>query len=46
MRLLALDTETTGLVWLIKSYRIDMESRGALTAEGLRPEELDASNDD
>jgi len=30
--------ETSGLVWLIKAYRIEMESRGWLTAEGLRPE--------
>lgn len=30
--------ETTGLVWLFKSIRIEMESRGQMTAEGLRPE--------
>ncbi|MFZ4535233.1 DUF3108 domain-containing protein [Propionivibrio sp.] len=30
--------ETTGLVWLFKSYRIEMESRGLMTAEGLQPE--------
>jgi hypothetical protein len=30
--------ETSGLVWLFKAYRIEMESRGWLTAEGLRPE--------
>ena len=30
--------ETSGLVWLIKAYRIEMESRGWLTSEGLRPE--------
>lgn len=35
---LRLQMETTGLVWLFKSYRIDMESRGWLTAVGLRPE--------
>ncbi len=30
--------ETTGLVWLFKAYRMDMESRGQMTAEGLRPD--------
>ena len=30
--------ETTGLVWLFKSVRIEMESRGELTAAGLRPQ--------
>lgn len=30
--------ETTGLVRLFKSYRIEMESRGSVTAEGFRPE--------
>ena len=35
---LRLQMETTGLVWLFKSYRIEMESRGWLTATGLRPE--------
>ena len=35
---LRLHTETTGLVWLFKPYRVDMESRGRLTAEGLQPE--------
>lgn len=30
--------ETTGLVWLFKAYRIEMESHGWLTSEGLRPE--------
>lgn len=30
--------ETTGLVWLLKAYRIDMESQGMLTSEGLRPD--------
>lgn len=35
---LRLRTETTGIVWLFKSYRIDMESRGRLTATGLQPE--------
>lgn len=36
--ILRLHTETTGIVWLFKRYRIDMESRGRLTAEGLQPE--------
>ena len=35
---LRLQMETTGLVWLFKSYRIEMESRGWLTTTGLRPE--------
>ncbi len=35
---LRLTTETTGLVWLFKSLRIDMESRGKLTPAGLQPE--------
>ena len=35
---LRLHTETTGIVWLFKRYRIDMESRGKLTADGLQPE--------
>ena len=30
--------ETTGLVWLFKSLRLEMDSRGTLTAAGLRPE--------
>jgi len=30
--------ETTGLVWLFKSVRVEMESRGLVTAQGLRPE--------
>ena len=30
--------ETTGLVWLFKAYRIEMESIGQMTPEGLRPE--------
>lgn len=30
--------ETSGLVWLFKAYRIEMESHGWLTREGLRPE--------
>ncbi len=30
--------ETTGLVWLFKAYRIEMESHGVLTAAGLQPE--------
>ena len=29
--------ETTGLVWLFKSVRIEMESRGLMTAAGLQP---------
>ena len=35
---LRLSSETTGLAWLLKSARIDMESRGKLTAAGLQPE--------
>ncbi len=31
-------TETSGLVWLFKPYRISMESRGRLTDFGLMPE--------
>ena len=31
-------TETSGLVWLFKPYRITMESRGRLTDVGLKPE--------
>ena len=30
--------ETTGLVWLFKSVRIEMESLGRMTSEGLQPE--------
>ena len=30
--------ETTGLVWLFRALRIDMESRGLLSADGLQPE--------
>jgi hypothetical protein len=30
--------ETSGLVWLFKAYRIDMESQGIVTDEGLRPD--------
>ena len=30
--------ETTGLVWLFKAYRVEMESRGLVTSEGLRPD--------
>lgn len=30
--------ETTGLVWLFKAYRVEMESRGEVTGEGLRPD--------
>ena len=36
--ILRLQMQTTGLVRLFKSYRIDMESRGRLTAAGLQPE--------
>ncbi len=35
---LNLETETTGLVWLFKAYRISMESHGRLDADGLKPE--------
>jgi hypothetical protein len=31
-------TETSGVVWLFKRYRITMESRGRLTDVGLKPE--------
>lgn len=30
--------ETTGLVWLFKAYRVEMESRGLVTGDGLRPD--------
>ena len=30
--------ETTGLVWLFKSVRVEMESRGLITAAGLQPQ--------
>jgi len=30
--------ETVGVAWLFKAYRLDMESRGLVTADGLRPE--------
>lgn len=30
--------ETTGLVWLFKSIRVEMESRGLITAAGLQPQ--------
>ena len=30
--------ETTGLVWLFKSIRIEMESRGLISDQGLRPQ--------
>lgn len=30
--------ETTGLVWLFKAYRVEMESQGEVTADGLRPD--------
>ena len=30
--------ETTGLVWLFKAYRIEMESQGTITADGLQPD--------
>ena len=36
--LLRLTTETSGLAWLLKAVRVDMESRGRLTAAGLQPE--------
>ncbi len=32
--------ETTGLVWLFKAVRIEMVSRGEMTAEGLRPDDF------
>jgi hypothetical protein len=30
--------ETVGVAWLFKAYRLDMESRGQVTADGLRPD--------
>lgn len=30
--------ETTGIAWLFKAYRIEMESRGAMTQGGFQPE--------
>ena len=30
--------ETTGIVWLFKAYRVEMESRGTVSGEGLRPD--------
>ena len=30
--------ETTGLVWLFKAVRVEMESRGLITAAGLQPQ--------
>jgi hypothetical protein len=35
---LRLVTETSGLVWLFKSYRLVMESRGRIGSDGLKPE--------
>ncbi|MEI7430807.1 MAG: DUF3108 domain-containing protein [Betaproteobacteria bacterium] len=35
---LRLVTETSGLVWLFKSYRLVMESRGRIAPDGLKPE--------
>ncbi len=32
------ELETTGLAWLFKSVRIDMESTGTINAEGFRPD--------
>lgn len=30
--------ETVGIAWLFKAYRLEMESRGQVTADGLRPD--------
>lgn len=30
--------ETTGLAWLLKAYRVEMESIGSVTSDGLRPD--------
>jgi len=30
--------ETVGIAWLFKTYRLDMESSGQVTSDGLRPE--------
>lgn len=30
--------ETKGLAWLFKAYRVEMESQGLITTEGLRPD--------
>lgn len=30
--------ETVGVAWLFKAYRLEMESRGQVTADGLRPD--------
>ena len=30
--------ETTGLAWLVHSVRIEMESRGRIDGQGLRPD--------
>ena len=32
------ELETVGIAWLFKSYRLEMESRGRVTEEGLQPE--------
>ena len=32
--------ETVGVAWLFKSYRLEMESRGQVTADGLRPDQF------
>ena len=32
------ELETVGIAWLFKSYRLEMESRGRVTEEGLLPE--------
>ncbi|MEO8410562.1 MAG: DUF3108 domain-containing protein [Propionivibrio sp.] len=30
--------QSTGIVWLFKDFRVEMESRGTITADGLRPD--------
>ena len=37
--------ETTGLVWLFKSVRIEMESRGLITTDGLQPQHFAVRRD-
>lgn len=32
------ELETVGIAWLFKSYRLEMESRGRVTEQGLQPE--------
>ncbi len=32
--------ETTGLAWMLKAVRIEMESKGEMTAQGLRPDDF------